>query len=409
VNAASPDLPRDVAAAPASYGAQIRAAEAASNPLLEAARPLLEAFANTPAGLDATGVAQHRQSLVHQIRIFGKVCGALQLPTTQVDKARYCLCSALDEAATLTDWGNGSTTGMEWGTSGLATTFGYDRQGGDHVYAIARECVHEPHENRHLIELIQHILERGFSGRYRFAPDGAHQIEAVRRQIHNALASGQQSQPAMHRNIQATSCYPPLQRLLADLRAGSHPPKSGRWRPMVALSLFFLFAVAGCIAYWHFTQVKPAEQVVLPIDALATRLTARLANEVNAGTIALAKNAGHTTLTLRLEGIFEAGDSSVNPWVKPMITTIGQEVAKVPVHVVVTGHTDNQPFGQSQRSTNLVLSGSRAQEVVQILVSAGVPTDRITATGKGNAEPAADNKTPQGRMKNRRVEITVSE
>ena len=149
--------------------------------------------------------------------------------------------------------------------------------------------------------------------------------------------------------------------------------------------------------------------MVLPIDALATRLTGRLANEVNAGTIALAENAAHTTLTLRLEGIFEAGDSSVNPWVKPMITTIGQEIAKVPGHVVVTGHTDNQPFGQLQRDSNLALSGSRAQEVVQILVSAGVPTDRITATGKGNAEPAADNKTSQGRMKNRRVEITVSE
>ncbi|WP_229011373.1 DotU family type IV/VI secretion system protein [Paraburkholderia gardini] len=73
---------------------------------------------------------------------------------------RYCLCSALDEAAARTDWGNGSTTGMEWGTSGLATTFGYDRQGGDRVYVIARECVHAPHENRHLIEVIRSCRSR---------------------------------------------------------------------------------------------------------------------------------------------------------------------------------------------------------------------------------------------------------
>lgn len=407
MNAVSPALPRD-AATPASYSAQIRAAEAASNPLLEAARPLLNALANTPARLDTPGIAQHRQSLVHQVRLFGKACGALQLPTTQVDKARYCLCSALDEAAARTDWGNGTTTGMEWGTNGLATTFGYDRQSGDRLYAIATECMHQPHENHNLIEVIQHILGHGFRGRYRFAPDGAHQLEAVRRQIHNAFAAGSQSQLLVHGNTQAAGGYPPLQRLLADLRAQSPAPASRRWPAMVALSLLLL-AIAGCVAYWHFTQVKPARQVVLPIDALATRLTGRLANEVNAGTIALAENAAHTTLTLRLEGIFEAGDSSVNPWVKPMITTIGQEIAKVPGHVVVTGHTDNQPFGQLQRDSNLALSGSRAQEVVQILVSAGVPTDRITATGKGNAEPAADNKTSQGRMKNRRVEITVSE
>jgi type VI secretion system protein ImpK len=407
VNAVSPDLPRNTAT-PASYSAQIRAAEAASNPLLEAARPLLDALANTPAKLDTHGIAQHRQSLVHQIRIFGKVCGALQLSTTQVDKARYCLCSALDEAAALTDWGNGTTTGMEWRTNGLAATLGYDRQGGDRVYAIATECMQQPDENHNLIEVIQHILGHGFRGRYRFSADRAHQIEAVRAQIHNAFAAGSQSQPLVHANTQAAAGYAPLQRLFSEQRAHSPAPDSGRWLAMVALSLFVL-AIAGCVAYWHVRQIKPAGQVVLPIDALATRLTAHLANEVNAGTIALTENAGHTTLTLRLEGIFEAGDSSVNPWVKPMITAVGREIARLPGHVIVTGHTDNQPFGQSQRSSNLLLSDSRAQEVAQILVSAGVPTDRVTATGKGNAEPAADNKTSEGRMKNRRVEITVSE
>ncbi|QCP54388.1 DotU family type IV/VI secretion system protein [Trinickia violacea] len=407
MNAVSPKLPRN-AATPASFSAQIRAAEAASNPLLEAARPLLDALPNTPAGLDTTGIARHRQWLLHQIRTFGKVCAALDLPATQVDKARYCLCSALDEAAALTDWGNGTTIGMEWGTNGLATTFGYDRQGGDRVYAIATECMHQPHDNHNLIEVILHILEHGFRGRYRFTTDGAHQIKAVREQIHNALAAGSQSLPMEHENPRATGSSPPLQRLLTDLRAESTPPESRRRLPIVALGLFLL-AVAGCAAYWHFTQVKAAGQVTIPIDALAMRLTGRLSNEVNAGTIALAENAGHTTLTLRLEGIFEAGESTVNPWVKPMITTIGHEIAKVPGHVVVTGHTDNQPIAQSQHSSNLVLSDSRAQEVVEILISAGVPTDRVTATGKGNAEPAADNRTPQGRQKNRRVEITVSE
>ncbi|WP_395061586.1 type IVB secretion system protein IcmH/DotU [Paraburkholderia silvatlantica] len=407
MNTASSDPPRDTRT-PASYSEQLRAAEAAANPLLEAARPLLDALANTPAQLGATGIAQYRQSLVHRIRIFGKVCGALQLPAAQVDEARYCLCSALDEAAARTTWGNGTTTGMEWGTDGLATAFGYDRQGGDRVYAIANECMHEPHENHPLIEVIQHILARGFRGRYRFAADGEQQIETVRERVHNALAVGSQIPSMAHGNTQTAASYRTLQRLLTDLRAGA-PQSQSRRRLLTAAFSLFLLAVAGCVAYWYVTQVKPAPRAVLPLDALATRLAGRLANEVNAGTITLAQNAGHTTLTLRLEGIFEAGDSSVNPWVKPMIATIGQEIAKVPAHVEVTGHTDNQPFEQKRGSSNQTLSEARAQEVVHILTSSGVPTDCVIATGKGNTEPAADNRTPRGRMKNRRVEITVAE
>lgn len=303
--------PRYDADPAASYRARVRAAEGAANPLLEAARPLLDALANTPGELDAAGVARYRLWLVQHLRMFGKVCGELRLPAEHIEKARYCLCSALDEAAGLTGWGNGSRPGMDWRATGLATTFGYDRQGGDRVYAIATDAMHNRRDNRYLIEVIQHILERGFRGRYRFASDSEHQIAAVRKQIDQAAAT-------------------------------------------------------------------------------------------------LAENAQHTTLTLRLEGIFEAGQSTVNPWVKPMIAAIGQELAKAPERILVTGHTDNQPFVQTQRSSNLALSDARAQEVAQILVSAGVPADRIDSTGKGNAEPAADNTTPQGRMRNRRVEITVS-
>ncbi|NLP64912.1 DotU/TssL family secretion system protein [Paraburkholderia sacchari] len=162
---ASPE-PRYDADPVVSYRARVRAAEGAANPLLEAARPLLDALANTPAELHPAGVARYRLWLVQHLRMFGKVCGELRLPAEHIEKARYCLCSALDEAAELTDWGNGSKPGMDWRATGLATTFGHDRQGGDRVYAIATDAMHNQRENRCLIEVIQHILDRGFRGRY---------------------------------------------------------------------------------------------------------------------------------------------------------------------------------------------------------------------------------------------------
>lgn len=157
------------------------------------------------------------------------------------------------------------------------------------------------------------------------------------------------------------------------------------------------------------TRIGLAEPASSPFDVLAGSLTDRLASELNAGTIPLAENSSHTTLTLRLEGTFEAGESRVNPWVEPTIATVGQEIAQTLGRVLVTGHTDNQPFSQTQCTSNLALSDARAKEVAQILVSAGVANDRIDSSGKGNAEPVADNSTPQGRLRNRRVEITVSQ
>ncbi len=406
--ATSPDTRRDTTPA-IPYLVHLRAAEGAANPLLEAARPLLEALSNTPAGLDVTGVRQHRLWLVHQVQIFGRVCATLQLPPPQVDKARYCLCSALDEAAAQTTWGNGTVTGMEWETNGLASTFGYDRQGGDRVYSIATDCMCEPEKNHDLFEVIQQILARGFKGRYRFAADGEHQIAAVRAGIHEAISADSPSAPAAQETVHESRNPPPLQHLADDLPTDAPATRLRRWPAIAALCLaLLLLAIAAGVAYWHVTRVKPPAQVP-PIDTLASRLTARLAGEVHAGTITLAENAQRTTLTLRLEGIFEAGESTVNPWVKPTIATIGQEIAKTTGTVLITGHTDNQPFTQAQSNSNQALSDARAREVAQILAAAGVPADRIDATGKGNTEPAADNATRQGRTRNRRVDIAVSE
>lgn len=65
----------------------------------------------------------------------------------------------------------------------------------------------------------------------------------------------------------------------------------------------------------------------------------------------------------------------------------------------VQGHTDNT----GSASGNMALSKKRAQAVVDKLVSLGIPKDRLTAVGKGQTEPIADNDTEEGRAKNRRV------
>jgi outer membrane protein OmpA-like peptidoglycan-associated protein len=70
----------------------------------------------------------------------------------------------------------------------------------------------------------------------------------------------------------------------------------------------------------------------------------------------------------------------------------------------IDGHTDNT--GTPEK--NLALSQSRANSVKDYLVSKGIDASRLTATGHGQDEPIADNKTAAGRQKNRRVEMKLS-
>lgn len=73
------------------------------------------------------------------------------------------------------------------------------------------------------------------------------------------------------------------------------------------------------------------------------------------------------------------------------------------IKVIITGHTDNV----GRAASNLKLSQQRADNVKAMLVEKGIDAARITAVGKGQTEPIADNATPEGRNQNRRVEITV--
>jgi outer membrane protein OmpA-like peptidoglycan-associated protein len=73
--------------------------------------------------------------------------------------------------------------------------------------------------------------------------------------------------------------------------------------------------------------------------------------------------------------------------------------------VDVEGHTDSRGTDKY----NQKLSERRANAVKKYLVDKGEKSDRITAVGKGEAEPIADNKTEKGRFENRRVEVLIIE
>ena len=73
------------------------------------------------------------------------------------------------------------------------------------------------------------------------------------------------------------------------------------------------------------------------------------------------------------------------------------------VKIEISGHTDNV----GKPSDNLTLSNNRAKSVVNYLITKGISAQRLVAKGYGETKPVADNKTEEGRAKNRRTELKV--
>lgn len=101
---------------------------------------------------------------------------------------------------------------------------------------------------------------------------------------------------------------------------------------------------------------------------------------------------------------FETGKDIIKQESIPSLTELAQVLVKKPEwRLQISGHTDN--VGNDQ--ANLILSKKRSEAVRNFMISQGISGDRLTALYFGETQPIADNATPEGRQKNRRVEMTI--
>jgi outer membrane protein OmpA-like peptidoglycan-associated protein len=89
--------------------------------------------------------------------------------------------------------------------------------------------------------------------------------------------------------------------------------------------------------------------------------------------------------------------------VSALEAALNQIAGKSPSRVTVLGHTDS--IGDD--AYNLDLSRRRAESVAKLLAERGISTSILTVEGHGETRPVADNGTPEGRRKNRRVELVI--
>jgi OOP family OmpA-OmpF porin len=114
--------------------------------------------------------------------------------------------------------------------------------------------------------------------------------------------------------------------------------------------------------------------------------------------------AAAAKVTYTADALFDFDKSVLKPAAKTSLDNLVGQIKSLALEVVIaTGHTDSV----GTDAYNQKLSVRRAAAVKKYLVSKGIADSRIQIEGKGETQPVADNKSADGRAKNRRVQIEV--
>jgi chemotaxis protein MotB len=157
-------------------------------------------------------------------------------------------------------------------------------------------------------------------------------------------------------------------------------------------------------------ELAARQQEVEQLRGTYEGLVSDLESEVAAGQIQIQQLREGLRLNLTQDVLFASGSAELGDAGRSVLRKVAQRLKQVSHRVEVDGHTDTVPIRgalASRYASNWELAGARASRVVRYLAERGVDASRLRAVSHGEFEPIAPNDTPEGRQKNRRIEITL--
>ena len=146
-------------------------------------------------------------------------------------------------------------------------------------------------------------------------------------------------------------------------------------------------------------------------EARYDSLLASLNEEVKKGQLQVRQLKGMLTVDVAEQLFFDSGKAALKDTGKEILKKVADSLKGYEDKAIrIVGHTDNVPISgglQKVYPSNWELSAARATTVVRFLQDSGIAPDRLVATGRAEYAPVAPNDSPEGRQKNRRIEITL--
>lgn len=365
-------------------------------------------FRHATAQPDLGQVREQMTSLLKQFRVEAERAG---YGGELVRQAHYALCAFVDEVVLATPWGSQS----RWQEQSLLSAFHRQTWGGEEFFNIIEANEVDAARNIDLLELLYVLLTQGFEGAYATRPNGRELLDKTHDRLYQTIRN-QRSE---------------VERDLSPRWRGTEAGKPG----LAGLIPLWAFAAIGAgillVAYLGFSislnrasdpllgqvasldaevlvrlESAPQAPTVATESALLT-LRELLAPEIAAGQVEIEADARSAIVRVKGDGLFASGSDRISNEYQPVVRRIADAVGQVPGQVLVTGHSDNVPIFSARFPSNWHLSEARARSVLEVLTASSAERGRFSHEGRADTEPLADNATPEGRARNRRVDIAV--
>ena len=378
-----------------------------SNPLVALANPLLNLIPQIRTTVHHADPAMLREQLLAELRQFETRAREAGIANETIIGARYCLCTTLDEAATLTPWGGGGV----WSASSLLVTFHNETWGGEKFFQLLSRLAPYPAQHIDLLELQYFCLMLGFEGRYRVLDQGRSQLDLLKQRMLQLI----RTQRGEHAGALSPHWHDPV---MAARVQRTVPP----W----AVASVVALACVGLFIGLQWSLSSRSDEVHTAIDRLRAprvlasaakpspaaqtrRLAQFLETEIAEKLVSVLDLSDRSTIIIRGDSLFESGAATVSadPAHAALLARIGKALNAVPGAVLVVGYTDDVPTRGLRFASNWELSVARAESVKNVLQALLDQPGRLRAEGRGASEPAVPNDSPANRARNRRVEITL--
>jgi chemotaxis protein MotB len=158
------------------------------------------------------------------------------------------------------------------------------------------------------------------------------------------------------------------------------------------------------------SQLQQHEEESQQLKATYDGLVGSLKKELEAGQIQVQQLRDGLSVNVAQEILFASGSAALDKSGIEVLQRVADQLKETDYQIVVTGHTDNKPIGGglvNRYPTNWELAGARASSVVRLFVDSGLAAGRMLAVSLADTRPVAPNDTPEGRTKNRRIEIRL--
>jgi chemotaxis protein MotB len=157
----------------------------------------------------------------------------------------------------------------------------------------------------------------------------------------------------------------------------------------------------------HALKDAPPETVIELMPSLE-RLNKELEQEIRQGKLEIRMEPRGLVISLRDSAFFSSGTDVLDPSNLPTMRKLAELIATLPNSIQLEGHTDSIPIHNARFKSNWELSCARAIAVLETFCGTfELSRSRFSVVGRADTVPIDSNETPQGRARNRRVDVVI--